>query len=101
MTGISGNTGAQSTMTSSRSMARKELLEDAHEGHEEYHPKARMKRIGPRRWMSMSESGYDYFETMMNWEPSRMQILGFLIILAVFVGILLCLLLLGPHFYQG
>ncbi len=82
---------------SSRTEARREVLEDAHEGHEEYHPKIRVKRVGPRRWFSMSESGYDYLETMQNWEVSRAQLIGFLVTLAGVVVILAIVLYLGSR----
>ncbi len=79
-----------------RTQARKAILAEAHEGHEEYQPKRRVKRVGPRKWAAMSEMGYDYTETLWNWEPSRAQILGFVIMLIGLVVILLIALHLAP-----
>ncbi len=73
---------------SSRIESRKDILEDAHEGHEEYHPKIRVERVGPRKWLSMSEGGYDYFETIQNWEMSKAQLVGFLIVIAGAIAVL-------------
>jgi len=81
----------------SRIESRKEILAEAHEGHEESHPKTRVRRVGPRKWMAMREYGYDYLETILNWEVSRAQLIGFLVILIGFVAVLLYLLSLGPH----
>lgn len=48
-----------------------------------------MRRVGPRRWMTRSEYGYDYLETILNWRPSRMQVLGLLVTLAGLTAVLL------------
>lgn len=76
---------------SSRIESRREVLEAAHEGHEEYHPPPRVKRVGVRRWISSSEGGYDYAETMLNWDMSLPQLIGFLIMLAGIAALLLLL----------
>lgn len=80
-----------------RTEKRKDLLEQAHDGHEEYHPKVIAKRVGPRRYMSGAD-GYDYMETIRNWNVSRGQVVGFLIMFFGFLAILLWLLLQKPHF---
>jgi len=77
--------------------ARKQILEQAHEGHEEEHPKLRAKRVGPRKWMSKTEYGYDYMETILNWRASRAQLIGLLVMLGGILAILLYLISLGPH----
>ena len=82
---------------SSSTQARREILQEDPEGHEEPHPKVRMKRVDPRKWMS-SEFGYDYLESMANWEVSRGQLAEILVMLVGFVGLLLLLFLFGPHF---
>ena len=81
----------------SRTEARRQILEQAHEGHEEVHPKLRMKRVGPRKWMSMSEYGYDYLETIRNWQVSRAQLIGLMVTLGGILAILLYLFSLGPR----
>ena len=78
-------------MMSSRTESRREVLEEAHEGHEEYHPKVHVKRIGVRRWFSTSEGGYGYWETMRNWDMSNAQLAGLLAMLAGLVAIALCI----------
>lgn len=83
---------------SSRTDARRDILEDAHEGREGYRPPMRVKRVGPRKWMSMSEYGYDYIESIRNWDVSRGQLIGFLVVISAFAVLLLWLFSLGPHF---
>jgi hypothetical protein len=80
-----------------RTEARRQILEQAHDGHETYRTKARVKRVGPRRWLATSEYGYDYLETIRNWRVSRAQLAGFLVTLIALVAVLLYLLALGPH----
>jgi len=82
---------------SSRTEARREILQEAHEGHEEPHPKIRTKRVGPRKWMS-GEFGYDYLESILNWEVSRRQLAGILVMLVGMICLLLLLFMFGPHF---
>ena len=81
-----------------RLRARKEVMMDAHEGRERRRPRVRVKRVGPRRWMAMGEYGYDYFETIRNWEVSTGQLVGLILMLAGFATVLIVLLLLGPTF---
>ena len=46
----------------------------------------------------MGEYGYDYFETIRNWEVSTGQLVGLILMLAGFATVLIVLLLLGPTF---
>lgn len=66
-----------------RTNARRQILEDAHEGREHLRERPRVERVGPRKSIG-TEYGYTYWETLMNWKPSRAQIIGFVI---MFVGI--------------
>lgn len=75
-----------------RTEERKRILREAHEGHTSYQPEIRVKRVGPRKWMTRTEYGYDYLETILNWKPSMKQALGLLITLIGLIGILLAVL---------
>jgi len=70
-----------------RTNARRLVLGEAQEGREHPRQKSRVKRVGPRRWIG-TESGYTYWETIMNWEPSKAQIIGLVAMFAGFVVIL-------------
>jgi len=44
------------------------------------------------------EFGYDYLESIANWEVSRGQLAGILVLLVGMIGLILLLFSFGPHF---
>lgn len=75
-----------------RTDARRDVMEQAHEGHEEYRPKTRVRRVGPRKVMA-GEYGYDYLEAILNGQWTWKQIAGLLVTLIGLSIILLWLVL--------
>jgi len=69
--------------------SRKEIMEEAHEGHEEYHSEIVPVREGPRSWFYEGRYFNDR-NALMNWRPSERTLMG-LIVMVVGLAIVLVL----------
>ena len=72
----------------SRLDSRRDIMEDAHEGHEEYHSEIMPVSERPGWWAYR----YDYeSQVLSNWRPSGRTMIGLVVILAGLIVLLLLL----------